>query len=241
MLKILLVPPVSLLLLALVGLVLALRWRRLGWTLSALGTVGLLVLAMPVTGGLLMALLEADLPRTAAPTAPPEAVVILSAEARAVDAARTRYEPGPLTWERLIAGARVARQARLPVLVSGGVMQTGAPSLAEVMARGLGEHLNAATRWQETRSRDTWENAEYSAAILRAAGIQRVYLVSHAWHLRRAVAAFARFGITATAVPVRMHAWPLLTVEDFVPTTAGWTNSGNALHEWIGIAWYRLR
>jgi len=239
--KIMVVPPISLLLLALAGLAVTLRWRRTGWVMSALGLVGLLVLAMPVSGGVLLALLEQDLPRVPSPTAPPQAVVILSAEYRAVDAARRRYEAGPLTLERLIGGAGVARVARLPVLVSGGVMRTGAPSLAEVMARTLAENFNTQVRWQETKSRDTWENAEYSARILKDAGITNIYLVSHAWHLRRAIAAFGHFGITATAIPVRAYPWPEMTLEDFIPTVSGWSSSAWALHEWIGIAWYALR
>lgn len=241
LLKTLLTPPISLLLLVLFGLLLALRWRRLGWLAAMAGASGLLVLAMPATGALLMALLERDLPRVPAPAAPPEAVVILSAEIRVIDAARTRFDPGPLTWERLIAGARLARLARLPVLVSGGVTQAEAPSLADVMATSLAENFNLPTRWRETRSRDTWENAQFSAAMLREAGISRVYLVSHGWHLRRAVTAFAQFGITAIAVPVRVSPWPRWRLDEFVPTPSGWNASGRALHEWIGIVWYSLR
>lgn len=241
MIKPVLLPPFSFLLLVLAGLVLQLRWRRMGWTMALLGTVALLVLAMPITGGVLIAMLERDLPRTPSPTALPEAIVILSAEARAMDTARSRFGPGPLTLERLIAGSGIARRSRLPVLVSGGQMQDRAPALAEVMAHSLNESLHTPVRWQEIRSRDTWQNAEFSAAILRDAGISRIYLVSHAWHLRRAIAAFAQFGITATAVPVRMDSWPLGTLEDFVPTVSGWVNSGHALHEWIGIAYYKLR
>lgn len=239
-LKVLVVPPISLLLLVLAGFALALRWRRLGWWVGALSAMALLVLAMPVTGSVLLSALETDLPRRAAPTALPEAVVILSAEARAVDPSGTRYEPGPMTLERLLAGMQVARMARLPILVTGGVMRPGAPSLADIMARSLEEHWNLPVRWRETRSRDTWQNAEFSAAMLREAGITRVYLVSHAWHLRRAIAAFARFGITAVAVPVRLQGPPRWTPDEFVPNPTGWVASYHAMHEWIGIAWYAL-
>lgn len=240
-LKGLVVPPISLLVLLLVGLLLALRWRRLGWWVSAASAAGLLVLAMPVSGALLLAALEADLPRRVDPAALPEAVVILSAEARAVDPAQAHYDPGPMTLERMIAGMQVARAARLPILVTGGVMQPGAPSLADIMAHGLEQHWNVPVRWREGRSRDTWQNAEFSAAMLREAGITRIYLVSHAWHLRRAIGAFTRFGVIVTAVPVRTHGPPRWSPEEFVPTTTGWVASFHAMHEWIGIAWYALR
>jgi len=38
-------------------------------------------------------------------------------------------------------------------------------------------------RWVESESRNTFENARYSAQILQGAGIQRAFLVSHAWHM----------------------------------------------------------
>ena len=239
--KALTLPPTGLLLIVLGGLLLGLRWRRLGWGLGMASVLGLLTLALPVTGGLLLAALETGLPRTAAPDQLPKAIVILSAEARPIDGDGTRYEPGKLTWERLRAGARLAQQENLPIMVSGGSVRVNAPPLAEIMARGLAERLNVSTRWQETRARDTWENAKYSAEMLREAGIGSVYVVSHAWHLRRAIAAFARFGIAATAAPVRMDPWPRGHLDEFIPSLAGWTSSRYALHEWIGCAYYALR
>ena len=244
--KALVVPPVSLLLLVLFGLLLSLRWRRLGWMLSTGAAVAMLVLAMPITGALLMAGLAADLPRTPPANNLPAAVVILSAEARPLDAARTVFEPGPLTWERLIAGGRMARISRLPILVSGGPIDgrpdgDDSPTLAAIMATALSQLLNLTPRWLETRSRDTWENARYSAGILKENGIASVYLVSHGWHLRRAILAFRHFGITVTAVPVRPTPWPSVNGQDFIPSLAGWTASFYGLHEWIGELYYAMR
>lgn len=243
--KALVLPPISLLLLIIAGLLLGLRWRRVGWGLSFAAALAMLVLAMPFTGALLIAGLSDDLPRTPPPTDLPMAVVILSAEARPQDVAGTRFEPGPLTWERLLAGARIARQARLPILVSGGPVRSGHspedPTLAGVMAVSLTQVLNLPPRWQEARSRDTWENARFSAEILKMNGITSVYLVSHGWHLRRAIAAFRHFGITVTAVPVRPDPWPRFQLEDFVPSLSGWKASFYGLHEWIGGLYYTLR
>ncbi len=240
-----LLPPVSLVLAVLAGLLLGLRWRRLGWSIGFLSALLLLVLAMPVTGAALLASLSSGLPRTPPSANLPAAVVILSAEARPANPAGTLYEPGPLTWERLLAGARIARAARLPILVSGGPIgpgnSTSGPTLAGVMAASLAQLFNLPPRWQEERSHDTWENAEFSAEILKANGITSVYLVSHGWHLRRAIVAFAHFGITATAVPVRPDPGPGFELDDFLPSISGWTASFYGLHEWIGLIYYRLR
>src|SRR3546814_14888599 len=56
-------------------------------------------------------------------------------------------------------------------------------------------------RWTESESTSTWTNARLSAAKLRAAGIRRFYLVTHAWHMPRAMLAFAGTGLEAVPAP----------------------------------------
>jgi uncharacterized SAM-binding protein YcdF (DUF218 family) len=45
----------------------------------------------------------------------------------------------------------------------------------------LQDDFQVPVRWEEGRSADTWQNAEFSARILHQAGISRVYLVTHSW------------------------------------------------------------
>jgi uncharacterized SAM-binding protein YcdF (DUF218 family) len=231
----LLVPPVNLLLLSLLGFVL---WRhRAGHILCAVGLAGLLLLALPISGRLLALAIEAVPPPPAAPA--PAAIVILSADARPLgDAAAT---VGPLTLERERAGAALARTSGLPVLVSGGVIPPLRQSLATLMADSLEQDFATPVRWQEADSGDTWENARYSAALLAAEGIRSVFLVTHAWHMRRALIAFRHFGIVARPAPVPFSPNLRLRPGDFVPSTRGWADSYYALHEWLGCAWYALR
>jgi uncharacterized SAM-binding protein YcdF (DUF218 family) len=95
--------------------------------------------------------------------------------------------------------------------------------------------------WKEERSKDTWENAAFSAAMLRNAGIHSVYLVTHAWHMRRAIIAFRAAGLTVTAAPVAMDEPPHFGFHSLVPLVSSWQTSFYALHEWVGTAWYALR
>jgi len=234
----LLVPPINLLLLALAGF--ALRRRRAGRILCGLGLVGLLVLALPLTGHLLFLGIE----RFAAPPADapaPAAIVILSADVSRVGDTPDVVDVGFLTLERLRAGAALQRASLLPVLVSGGVIGDGQPSLAALMAHSLGTDFAVPVRWQENTSRTTWENARYSAALLQAAGIRSAFLVTHAWHMRRALIAFRHFGITAIPAPVPFGRTLPLSFGEFVPTAGAWLDSYYALHEWVGCAWYALR
>ena len=230
----LLIPPTSLAYVALLGLLLSRRRRsRAGLALSVTALASMLVLGMPVTGRALLVSLEGGEPPP--PTSePPQAIVILSAE---VDRTADGLEPGPLTLQRLLAGARLWQRTRLPILVSGGPLKPGDTPIAAVMARTLERDFHVPVRWIEKRSETTWENAANSAAVLLPEGVRSVYLVTHAWHERRSVLSFRHFGFVPTLAPVP----PDIVTGSFVPTSAGWEWSFHALHEWLGLAVYSVR
>ena len=235
------VPPLNLLPLGLAGLVIAQKWRGLGRAISSLALVGLIVLSLPIVGGSMLVALERGLPLTPPPGAPPAAIVVLGAdEIRAADGTLPAVDVGALTLERVRAAAILARRTGLPVLVSGGAPEDVPTPVATLMAESLATDFAVKPRWVETRSLDTWQNAEESAAILRQAGISSVYVVTHAWHERRALIAFAHAGITATAAPVRLDRAAGSAVADYVPRISGWEMSYYALHEAIGCLYYLL-
>jgi uncharacterized SAM-binding protein YcdF (DUF218 family) len=237
----LLLPPMSLLLVALVGLLAELRFRRIGRLLLWTGLLGLLVLAMPLVGGSLIVSLEQDLPLTPPQDLPPQAIVILGGDVRRSGTQTLILHPGPLSLERVRGGAALFRRTGLPILVSGGALREGESPIAVIMTDSLVHDFQVPVRWEETVSRDTWENAHMSAEILRAQGIKSVYLVTQAWHMRRAILAFAGTGITVTAAPPRLDRLPTPLATGFVPDIAGWRASFYAMHEWIGCAYYALR
>jgi uncharacterized SAM-binding protein YcdF (DUF218 family) len=233
----LLVPPVNLLLLALAGFLLS--RHRAGRILCGLGLAGLLLFALPVTSSLLILAIEDIAPPPVALA--PAAIIILSADLTRVGDAPDAVDVGPMSLERLRAGAALQRATGLPVLVSGGVIGPGQPPLATLMAHSLEADFAVPVRWREDASRDTWENARDSAAILQAAGIRSVFLVTHSWHMRRALIAFRRFGLQAEPVPVPFSRRVPLDFGAFIPRTTAWSASYYVLHEWIGCLWYALR
>lgn len=238
MLTALLVPPPNLVLLAIIGLWLMRRYRqsRAGAVIVAVSLAGLLILSLPIVGQALLISLEQGLPLTPPAGAAPQAIVILSAELDHVRGVDEPVRPGPLTLQRLQAGAALYRRTHLPVLVSGGVLGHQDPPVAAIMAESLSADFSVPVRWIEDRSRTTWENAAFTASILRPLGIHSVYVVTHAWHEKRALLAFRHFGLLPTAAPVQLDA----PGAGIWPSTVGWSRSYYALHEWIGYIWYWL-
>jgi uncharacterized SAM-binding protein YcdF (DUF218 family) len=232
--------PVFLVLVAFIGLLIG-RRRRGFMLLAWIGILALLVLSIPVIGSSMLIALERDLPLAPPPDAPPQAIVILGGDIERDGAPAVPPQPGLSSLERMRAGAALFRRTGLPILVSGGPEYEGEPSLATVMTDGLVHDFQVPVRWIEPASRDTWENAQMSAAILRQQGIGSIYVVTQAWHMRRAIMAFAGAGIVATAAPTRFDHLPTPLVAAFVPNARGWRDSYIALHEWIGCAYYALR
>lgn len=234
-------PPLAPLLLIAFGLVLASRRRRAGLALAWIGVAVALFLVWPASVGWMLAGLETDPPLAASAARDADAIVI-------VGAGKRRFAPefggetvNRLALERLRYGARLARDTGLPVLVSGGA-PTGERPEAELMKRTLESDFGVPVRWAETRSLDTRQNAEFSAPMLKAAGVRRVLLVTHAAHMPRTRAEFEAQDIDVVAAPT---AWlGKLDTSDQVLTAlpsassayAGWY----AVHEWLGLLAARL-
>lgn len=236
-----LVPPTSLLFLALFGLLIGWRYRRTGLLLAWLGVFGLLLLGIPAVSATLLESLEHDLPLTPPAGQPPQAIVILGGDVLRSGRQSPIQHLGPLSLERVLAGAQLARRTGLPILVTGGKLRPSDQPVAVLMADSLEHDLLVPAKWVERVSRDTWENAHLSASILRDQGIRSVYVVTEAWHMRRAIEAFRGTGIAVTAAPTYVDRIPTFAASDFMPSVGAWRASYFALHEWIGWAWYVLR
>jgi uncharacterized SAM-binding protein YcdF (DUF218 family) len=231
----LLLPP-FLLVLVIVPAAFAARRRRWAGGLAAGCALGVLALATPMASDLLAASLE---PRGTAPEhGEPRAIVILGGDVAHGGAA---LEPGPLTLERLRAGAALHRATGLPILVTGGVLGRGEPPLATLMARSLREDFGVPVRWVEDRARDTRENAVFAAAMLRAEGIGETLLVTHGWHMGRALQAFARLCFAADARPLRTAPRNRWGAWSIAPRPDHLAESWFALREWAGRLVYAWR
>lgn len=235
-----LVPPNLFILLAAIGIGLAWRWRRPGLVVASAATACLYLASTPAVSVLLIR--SADKLAQKVPVlpaaAPPGAIVVLSAEYRHSDKPGGRDVVGPVTLERLAEAAREQRRTGLPILVSGGWIDRADDSLAGMMAQSLESDFRVPVRWREERSRTTYENALYSAEILRRAGIPSALVVTNSWHMARALWSFYAVGYPVVAAPLPEGRSFEPSPSVVFPQIPSLVASYYALHELIGLAWY---
>lgn len=239
----LLLPPVSLVLLALAGWRLSKHWRKTGLGLIWLAAVALLAVSTPAGSQWLARPLEArSLPLRDPLQSGAQAIVILGG-GRMFDAPEDagREQPSSATLIRLRHGARLQRQTGLPVLVSGGAPDGAGESEAAVMARSMKEDFGVGVRWLEPASNNTEENAQHAAQLLGPVRIRRILLVSDAMHMPRAAFAFDAAGFEVVPAPTAFRSRRVASIASFIPNARELENSSYAVHEWIGLLWYRIR
>lgn len=244
--KTLVLPIASLLILSIAGLFLLPFQRTLAMTLISISLAILLLLSLPVVAKHLAATQEIYPPINIATLDDfsAQAIVVLGGGLR---------EPAPeykqqvtlqnRTLLRVRYAAILAKQTGLPLLVSGGqVLKEEFPAEAEIMASVLVNEFNQQVRWQEKKSRNTAENALYTQKILSKAGVERIVLVTNALHMRRAVEQFQLQGLQVMPAPTLFWSWSdELNLFSFLPSAGALQRSSFVIHEIIGRVWYKLR
>ena len=136
----------------------------------------------------------------------------------------------------------IHRLTGLPIIITGGAVypQQKREPEAAVAKRALIELGTAPSLIiTETRSRNTWENAQY---VKEMTGDTAVILITSAFHMPRSVLSFEAHGIETTPAPTdfRIDRVPR-TFIDYLPSMGRLHNSATALHEHIGLLYYRLK
>jgi len=244
--ELLLAPPGLSIWLMLAGVWLLYRGRRsrLGLGLAGSGLALLYLFSTPLVAQLLLSGLQTSpvIPPTELDEQGAQAIIVLGA-GRREDAGEYGIDTlNSLALERLRYAAFIARRTDLPVLVSGGLAKDGHPPEAMLLMETIEAEFGVPIRWVESDSRTTFENARYSSQILQASGIQRAFLVSHAWHMPRALWSFEKFGLDIVPAPTVFEQWGDggLIVQDFLPNARALQKTAYAFHEYMGNLWYRV-
>lgn len=247
-LALLLMPPGVIVLGAVVGFLLHTRWHWLGNFLVGLSIAALLVLSSPLTGKQLLGALESGVPILSLPNAEEAtrqvgAIVVLGGGRRPEALEYGGDDVNTYTLERLRYAARLHRQTRLPILASGGAPFGETISEAALMQAALKRDFQIGIRWVESKSRNTLENGQMSYAMLHPAGITRIYLVTHAWHMPRSLWAFRRAGFDVIPAPTGFTTLGRAerAVLGYLPSASGLLRSSVAIHERLGLIWYKFK
>jgi len=184
-----------------------------------------------------------------------EVVVLLGGGTEPVEEPRTIVEINS-AGDRIIYTAWLYNQNKVEkILISGGLLDwtisggTPAGDMAVIL-----EMLDVPKEVLiiEDQSRNTYENALYSAEILQQLGVDKILLVTSASHMPRSVRLFEAQGLQVTALPtdftVTEKSWQDLTQLDIrvqilnlLPNAGFLSETTRALKEYLGIMIYSLR
>jgi uncharacterized SAM-binding protein YcdF (DUF218 family) len=237
----LLLPPLNLLLLAALGFWLWHKRPVIARVLVALALSLLWLLSTPFFAEALLHGLEGEpyVTDTRKPLA--DAIVVLGGGTYFHAPEYGGDTVNEYTLERLRFAAKLQRETGKPLLVTGGKPLGNSQSEAAQMKQVLEQEFNVAVRWTEGDSDNTFENARLSRELLKQEGIDRIYLVTHAWHMPRAVLSFQRAGFTVVPAPTAYTTRYRIDLLSFVPNAKALHDSRIFLHELIGALWYQLK
>lgn len=238
----LVLPPSSLVVLILAGLLLVDKRRRLGNGLIISGLALLYLLSLGHVADLLVKPLERNSPLLTEKKVAADAVVVLGGGSVDLEWLGVAPELNGETTSRLVKGVELARRLRVPLVLSGGNGEPFATKVgdADVMAgtaRALGVPQEQVI--VESLSRNTLENSHAVRTLLKG---DRVILVTSAYHMKRAKAMFDRRGFSVIPAPAyflgQTRRWSLAAL---IPRAGSLMHSTTAIAEWISLAWWGLR
>lgn len=246
-------PPGGILVMLLFALLIS-RWlSRLAWMLVLVATALLYLLSTPWLNTQMTAGLERStppLPLTQLPQVQMGehvAIVVLGGGRYAAAPEFGGDVAGSTTLMRLRYAAHLHRQTGFPLLVTGGTPLNEEVSEAQLMANSLRNDFGISEAWQEDKSANTWEHAQFVPMILKRQGVTTILLVTHASHMPRALSVFQQSpemeGIRVMAAPTAFSKKEGVKggLATWIPT-AGWMKKNvSVLHELAGRVWYRIR
>ncbi len=243
----LLVLPSNLLIeIGIVGLVLlCTRFTRLGSWLVVTSLVFIAIAGLSPLGNDLMIPLEQRFPPWDASHGPPDGIVVLGgAISPEISAFRDTVVLNEAA-ERITVAAELARRypnARIVYCGGSNAMWSAraleAPfAVRELEALGVAHDRITA----EEQSRNTIENAVYSRLVAQPKAGERWLLITSAFHMPRAIAAFRAAGFDVEAYPVDWRTrGPRDAARFFDSLSEGLARTDTAAHEWAGLLAYRL-
>jgi uncharacterized SAM-binding protein YcdF (DUF218 family) len=235
-----LVPPAGLILACAVVAWLTLCYPRFGIFLSIVATSLLLLASLPVVAARMIEDVEVK-PLDNPDFSGAQAIVVLGGGVHRGNGAEMPDTLGPWTLERLDFAVHAYQKLNLRIAVTGGKPEGALTAEAMLMKAVLEGDFHVPVTWVETQSRNTFENAFFTRQLLQANNVNTVVLVTNAWHMRRALWSFERVGLHAIPYPAPLTYERSDRADAYLPNMRALEESYHALHEAIGLAYYRWR
>ena len=238
--------PITLLLVcALLGALVVRRAPRTGRAFTLIGAGALLVVSILPIGVLLLRPLEERFPPLPKDAAAPYGFIVLGGPisvALSLAHGQTALEEGAA---RLTEAAILARRfPEAKIMYTGGnarLVDSDPSEAAEARNLLVALGVDASRIQIEERSRNTDQNARFTAALVKPKPGQTWWLVTSAWHMPRSMGLFEKAGFSVRADPVDYRSFG--DDRDFLPNNEagrGLRLFELAVHEWIGLAAYHL-
>lgn len=174
------------------------------------------------------------------------AIVVLGGGHEISPEAKNGYILSDETESRLRYTAYLYRQTHFPIIVSGGSLNPSELTEAELMRRELRDTFGILNVWKENKSLDTKDEGRLIVPILQKYEIKTIYLVTHAFHMPRAMyifkKSFQNTGIKINTAPTGyQHVMRAnQKVLNYLPSLDGLNTSVIAIHEYLGLLAYRF-
>ncbi|HEV2154826.1 YdcF family protein [Bradyrhizobium sp.] len=226
------------------SLLLLTRFFRLGRALVLLSALMLAVCGFGPVGNLLLYPLESRFPAWTPSQGAPDGIVVLGAS---IDLNMSAAHGTPVvstSSDRILMTAALARKyPKARVIYTGGSPNLISDDAKEAdFAAGLFEGLGVdkSRLILEGRSRNTYENALFSKAMVDPKPGERWLLVTSAYHMPRSIGLFRKVGFAVEPCPVD---WRVGTGRDVFSFTDaaedGLSRTNLAVREWLGLITYR--
>ena len=234
-----LLPPLSLIVLGAVGVLLFKSRPVLGKFLVVAALTLFYILSTPFVADTALQTLETSTTSSLA-NIEVQAIVVLGSGTYFKAPEYGSHTVSRYGLERIRYGAHLHRSTGKPLLVTGGGPLGIGSSEAEQMKSVLENDFHVPVKWVENASNNTRENAYNSFAVLKRDGITHIALVTHAWHMPRAIREFEQAGFKVIPVSTAYTTRYKTDLLAFIPTAEALLKSRLFLHEIIGMLWYGL-
>jgi len=208
--------------------------KRLKW-LFFLGALALYMLSIRPVSNLLLSPLESFSHKD---LIIPKAVVTLGGGVVKKDVLKAN----PGAFKREIYAVLLSKEHMLPLVFSGG----GFAKEADYIKKDL-DYINSVCGCDikyhlEPKSFDTYQNAKFTAKLFEKLKLKKeIYLVTSAYHMKRAYLLFKNFGFKIITKPTDFRSSSINGFWDFFPKMGALEDSYLAIHEYFGLLSLKLR